>query len=157
MAPTDQTRPRLVAAARIGFIHTVAIALGLTLVWLLSVCRASTDTCDVGGVAFLALFAAGAATATILLTVQAVRREVFARFEGATRAIWRYLILTVGLRFLFVIPPLWVLGLFDIAIVDALLPDAHGAVFITVVALAHGLGAAGFVLISLRRAIPGTT
>ncbi len=93
----------------------------------------------------------------MLLTVRAVRREVFARFEGATRAIWRYLILTVGLRFLFVIPPLWVLGLFDVAVVDALLPDAHGAVFITVVALAHGLGAAAFVLISLRRAVPGTT
>jgi hypothetical protein len=148
----------LAAAARIGFIHAVAIALGLTLVWFLSVCRASTDACDVGGGAFLALFAAGAATATMLLTVPAVRRRVFARFEGATRAIWLYLILTVGLRFLFfVIPPLWVIGLIDVAIVDALLPHAHGAVFVTVVALAHGVGAAAFVLISLRRGIPGKT
>ncbi len=152
MPLTDQSRLRLITAARIGAVHAVAIALGLALVWLMSVCRSSTDSCDVGGMAFLALFAVGAAAATMLLTLPAVRRQVFARFEGATRAIWRFLIVTVGLRFLFIIPPLWLLGLMDIAIVDALLPDAHGAVFIAVVALAHGMGAGGFVLISLRHA-----
>ncbi len=154
MPLTVQTRLRLVAAARIGAVHAVAIGLGLSLVWLLSVCRASTDSCDVGGIAFLALFAAGAAAATMLLTIPAVRRLVFAQFEGVTRAIWRFLILTVGLRFLFIIPQLWLLGLIDIAMVDVLLPDAHGALFISVVALAHGMGAGGFVLVSLRHAIP---
>lgn len=154
MAPADQSQQRFAVAARIGVVHAVAIALGLTLVWLLSVCRTSTESCDVGGTTFLGLFAAGAVAATMLLTVPTVKRHVFAEFEDATRAIWRFLILTVGLRLLFIIPPLWVLGLIDIAIVDALLPGAHGALFISVVALAHGAGAAASVLISLRRAVP---
>lgn len=142
------------AAARIGVVHTVAIALGLTLVWLLSVCPRSTEGCDVGETTFPALFAAGAVAATMLLTVPALKRHVFAQFEDATRAFWLFLILTVGWRLLFVIPPLWVLGLLDIAIVDALLPEAPGALFIAPVALAHGGSAAAFVLVWLRRAIP---
>jgi hypothetical protein len=93
-------------------------------------------------------------TATLLLTVPTVKRQVSAKFDNVTHAIWLFLILTFGWRLLFVIPPLWVLGLFDIAIIDALLPGAHGALLIAAVALAHGGAAAAFVLVSRRRAIP---
>lgn len=150
---SDHTRAygRLGAALRVGGAHSIAIALGLGLVWLASQCRAKTDSCEFGGLAFLALFAVGAGAATLAITVPVARRLMFDRFEGTTRALWRYLIVTVGLRLLFVIPPLWVLALFDLAIIDALLPDAHGTIFIGVAAVTHGLGAFVFALVSLRR------
>jgi hypothetical protein len=136
----------------VGATHTVAIGSGLTVVWLISWCGSAANSCDLSGLAFLALFALATAGVTLSISAPAARRLVYRRFRGTTRAISWYFMVTVGIRFLFVVPPLWVLGLVDVAVVDTLLPDANAAAFIAVTAGAHGMGAFLFALVSLRGA-----